>query len=128
MLDFLLTVLAWLPICFDWAIAPVAVVLIALAFRGSTRGAAAKGFLIAASVSAALLSLLLASSVFHLVGYGRAVADLLLNFGPSVTEEYIGTLIRQNGRGLLALVPMVVTVFFSSVAALYLRKTAARAG
>jgi hypothetical protein len=122
MLDFLLTVFAWLPVCFDWAILPMAALLIALAVRESTRGVAAKGFLIAASVSAALLSLLLASSVFHLVGYGRAVADLLLNFGPSVTENYIGTLIRQNGRGLLALVPMVLTIFFSSIAALYLRK------
>ncbi|HEX3653044.1 MAG TPA: hypothetical protein VHU18_09505 [Rhizomicrobium sp.] len=125
MLDFLLTVLAWVPVFFDWAILPVAVLLIALAARGSTRGVAANGFLIAASVSAALLSLLLASSVFHLVGYGRAVADLLLNFGPSVTENYIGTLIRQNGRGLLALVPMVLTIFFSSMAALYLRKASA---
>ena len=128
MLDFLLTVLAWLPVCFDWAIVPVAVLLIILAARASTRGLAARGFLIAASVSAALLSLLLASSVFHLLGYGRAVADLLLNFGPSVTEDYIGTLIRQNGRGLLALVPMVVTIFLSSIAALYLRKASAQEG
>jgi hypothetical protein len=126
MLDFLFMVLAWLPVCFDWAIMPVAAVLIVLAARGTTRGVAARGFLIAASVSAALLSLLLASSVFHLLGYGRAVADLLLNFGPSVTREYIATLIKQNGRGLLALVPMVVTVFLSSVAALYLRRLQAR--
>ncbi len=128
MLDFFLTVLAWLPICFDWAIVPVAVLLIVLAARARTRGLAARGFLIAASVSAALLSLLLASSVFHLLGYGRAVADLLLNFGPSVTEDYVGTLIRQNGQGLLALVPMVVTIFLSSIAALYLRKASAQAG
>jgi len=128
MLDFLLTVLAWLPVCFDWAIVPAAVLLIVLAARGRTRGLAARGFLFAASVSAALLSLLLASSVFHLLGYGRAVADLLLNFGPSVTEDYIGTLIRQNGRGLLALVPMVVTIFLSSIAALYLRKASAQEG
>jgi hypothetical protein len=87
---------------------------------------AAKGFLIAACVSAALLSLLLASSVFHLVGYGRAVADLLLNFGPSVTEDYIATLVRQNGPGLLALVPMVVTIFLSSLAAVYLRRASPR--
>lgn len=126
MLDFLFAVLTRLPVCFDWAIVPVAVLLIGLAARGSTRTLAAKGFLIAACVSAALLSLLLASSVFHLVGYGRAVADLLLNFGPSVTKDYIATLIRQNGLGLLALVPMVVTVFLSSVAALYLRKASLR--
>ena len=126
MLDFLLTVLAWLPVCFDWAIVPVAVLLIILAARASTRGLAARGFLIAASVSAALLSLLLASSVFHLLGYGRAVADLLLNFGPSVTRDYIATLIGQNGRGLLALLPMMATIFLSSIAAVYLRKASAQ--
>jgi hypothetical protein len=126
MLDFLFTILAWLPVCFDWAIVPVAILLIALAARANTRGAAARGFLIAACVSAALLSVLLASSVFHLLGYGRAVVDLLLNFGPSVTRDYVATLIGQNGRGLLALVPMVVTVLLSSVAALYLRKATPR--
>jgi hypothetical protein len=122
MLAFLFTALAWIPVGFDWLIMPVALILVVLAFRARTRPLAATGFLTAAAVSAALLSLILAASVFHLVGYGRAVADLLLNFGPVVTREYVFTLFRQNGPRLLALVPMIVTAVLSGVAAIYLRR------
>jgi hypothetical protein len=122
MLKLLLAAPEWLPVGFDWAIVPVAVVLLALAIRAGTRPLAATGFLIAAGFSAALLSLLLAASIFHLLGYGRAVIDLLLNFGPSVTSDYIATLFRDNAPRLLALVPMIVTAILSSVAAIYLRR------
>jgi hypothetical protein len=122
MLNFLLAVLQWLPIGFDWLIAPAALVLVALALSGKTRPIAAMGFLIAAAISAALLSLLLAASIFHLLGYGRALADLLLTFGPAVTRDYLATLLRENGPRLLALVPMIVTAALASVAAIYLRR------
>lgn len=122
MLAFLLTALEWIPTGFDWLIVPVALVLLGLAISGRTRPLAATGFLTAAAVSAALLSLILAASVFHIVGYGRAIADLLLNFGPGVTRDYVLTLFRQNGPKLLALVPMIVTAILSGVAAIYLRR------
>ena len=122
MLAFLFSALERVPAGFDWLIVPVAVILLALSFSGRTRPLAATGFLTAAAVSAALLSLILAASVFHVVGYGRAVADLLLNFGPGVTRDYVFTLFRQNGPKLLALVPMIVTAILSGVAAIYLRR------
>ena len=122
MLAFLFTALEWIPVGFDWLIAPVALVLLALSFSGRTRPLAATGFLAAAAVSAALLSLILAASVFHLVGYGRAVADLLLNFGPGVTRDYVFALFRQNGPRLLALLPMIAMAVLSGVAAIYLRR------
>jgi hypothetical protein len=98
--------------------------LVILALRSNTRPWAATGFLIAAGVSAGSLSLLLATSVFHLLGYGRAVADLLLNFGPAVTRDYVAGLLRENGPKLLALCPMVATTALASVAAIYLRRNA----
>jgi hypothetical protein len=66
--------------------------------------------------------LLLAASVFHLLGYGRALIDLLLNFGPSVTGQYIATLAHENGPRFLSLAPMVFTTGLASVAAIYLRR------
>ena len=117
-----ITVLSWLPILFDWAIVPAAIILIGLCARPETRPMAATGFLIAAGISAGVLSLLLAASVFYLIGYGRAVGDLLLNFGPTVTSQYIGTLMRQNGMRLLTLLPMVATALSSTIAAIYLRR------
>jgi hypothetical protein len=122
MLAFLLTALEWIPIGFDWLIVPVGLVLLALSFSAGTRPLAATGFLTAAAVSAAFLSLILAASVFHIVGYGRAVADLLFNFGPGVTRDYLGTLFRQNGPRLLALLPMMATAILAGVAAIYLRR------
>jgi hypothetical protein len=116
MANSLLAVLDWLPVGFDWAILPVGLVLLILAFRPQTRPLAATGFLIAAAFSAALLSLLLAASVFHLLGYGRAIADLLLNFGPTVTRDYVAGLVRENGPKLVALTPMVATTGLASVA------------
>src|SRR6185295_2797237 len=115
--------LEWVPVGFDWAILPVALILIGLAVSARTRPLAATGFLVAAAFSAALLSLLLAASVFHLLGYGRAVVDLLFNFGHGVTKDYIATLFRDNSPRLLALVPMIVTATLSSIAAIYLRRT-----
>jgi hypothetical protein len=125
MINSLFAVLNWLPVGFDWAILPVAVMLLILACRPRTRPLAATGFLVAAAVSAGLLSLLLAASVFHLLGYGRAVADLLLNFGPSVTRDYVASLVRENGPRLLALLPMVATTGLASIAAVYLRRNTA---
>jgi hypothetical protein len=122
MLAFLLTALDWIPAGFDWLIVPIALVLLMLSFSTRTRQLAATGFLTAAAVSAALLSLILAASVFHIVGYGRAVADLLLNFGPAVTRDYLLQLFRQNGPRLMALVPMIVTAILSGMAAIYLRR------
>ena len=122
MLAFLFTALEWIPTGFDWLILPVALVLLGLAMSSRTRPLAATGFLTAAAVSAALLSLILAASVFHIVGYGRAIADLLLNFGPAVTRDYVLTLFRQNGPRLLAVVPMIVTAILSGIAAIYLRR------
>jgi len=121
MANSLLTALDWLPVGFDWAILPVGLILLLLAFRRQTRKLAATGFLAAAALSAALLSLLLAASVFHLLGYGRAIVDLLLNFGPTVTRDYVAGLVRENEPRLLALAPMVATTGFASVAAVYLR-------
>jgi len=118
-----LATLDWLPMGFNWALAPIALVLVVLALNGRTRTLAATGFLVAAAISAALLSLLLAASVFHLLGYGRAVANLLLNFGPLVTRDYVATLVRANGARLLALVPMIFTALSSSIAAVYLQRT-----
>lgn len=114
--------LEWLPTGFNWAVLPVALALVVLALRERTRPLAATGFLVAAAVSAALLSLLLAASVFHLLGYGRALIDLLLNFGPSVTGQYIATLAHENGPRFLSLAPMVLTTGLASVAAIYLRR------
>jgi len=122
MLKLLFAAFQWLPIVFDWVILPVALALLVLAFLPRTRRIAATGFLAAAAVSAALLSLLLAASVFHLLGYGRAIADLLLNFGPAVTGNYIGTLMHDNAPRLLAMTPMVAVTFFSGTAAIYLRR------
>jgi len=122
MFNFAATAFEWLPTGFNWVVLPVGVVLAALALRERTRPLAATGFLVAAAVSAALLSLLLAASVFHLLGYGRALIDLLLNFGPSVTSQYIATLAHQNGPRFIALAPMVLTVGLASVAAVYLRR------
>jgi hypothetical protein len=122
MLKLLFAAFQWLPVVFDWIILPVAVVLLALAFLPATRRIAATGFLVAAGTSAALLSLLLAASVFHLMGYGRAIADLLLNFGPAVTGNYIGTLMHDNAPRLLAMTPMVAVTFLSGIAAVYLRR------
>lgn len=122
MINALSIFLDWLPAGFDWAIVPAGLLLLALALRPQTRALAATGFLVAAGISAALLSLLLAASVFHLLGYGRAVADLLLNFGPAVTRDYLASLMRENGPRLLALTPMVATAGFSSIAAVYLRR------
>ncbi|HVT37334.1 MAG TPA: hypothetical protein VHE37_17240 [Nevskiaceae bacterium] len=127
MLKLLFAAFQWLPVIFDWAIAPAALVLLGLSFFTGTRRIAAAGFLVAAAISAALLSLLLAASVFHLLGYGRAIADLLLNFGPAVTGNYIGTLVHENAPRLLALLPMVVTAVLSSTAAIYLRRARERA-
>ena len=121
MVNSLLVVLEWLPVAFDWAILPIAVALLILAVRPQTRRLAATGFLVAAAVSAGLLSLLLAASVFHLLGYGRAVADLLVNFGPSVTRDYVATLVRENGPRLLGLLPMVATTGLASIATIYFR-------
>jgi hypothetical protein len=123
MLQILFAAFQWLPVVFDWIIVPVALGLLALSFSHRTRLWAARGFLAAAAGSAALLSLLLAASVFHLLGYGRAIADLLLNFGLAVTSNYIGTLMHDNAPRLLALTPMVLTTLLSSTAALYLRRT-----
>lgn len=114
--------LEWLPTGFDWVVVPVGVALIVLAARQKTRPLAATGFLVAAAISAALLSLLLAASVFHLLGYGRALIDLLLNFGPGVTGQYIATLAHENGHRFLALAPMVLTTGLAGVAAIYLRR------
>jgi len=114
--------LEWLPTGFNWAVLPVALALVVLSLRERTRPLAATGFLVAAAVSAALLSLLLAASVFHLLGYGRALIDLLLNFGPSVTGQYVATLVHQNGPRFLSLAPMVLTTGLASVAAIYLRR------
>jgi len=116
------TALNWLTIGFDWALLPVGIILIALALRPDTRHHAAWGFLVAAGISAAILSLLLATSVFYFVGYGKAIASLLLNFGPSVTRHYIVALAQQNGQRLLAVSPMIVTAVSSSVAGVYLRR------
>lgn len=122
MFDFAAAALDWMPTGYNWAVIPVGLALVVLALREKTRPLAATGFLIAAAVSAALLSLLLAASVFHLLGYGRALMDLLLNFGPAVTGRYIATLAHQNAPRFLALVPMVLTTAFASVAAIYLRR------
>ena len=122
MLRVLLAGVEWLPLAFDWAIGPVAILLTALALAGRTRPLAATGFLVAAAFSAGLLSLVLAASVFHLLGYGRAVVDLLLNFGPSVTRDYVATLLRENAPNLLALIPMILTTLLASTAAIYLRR------
>jgi hypothetical protein len=117
-----LTAINWLPVVFDWAIVPFAVALIGMAAHSETRRIAAIGFLVAAGISAALLSLLLATSVFYVLGYGRAVVVMLLNFGPAVTRDYVGTLLHQNGLRLLAVLPMIVTALTSTVAAIYLRR------
>jgi hypothetical protein len=93
-----------------------------MAAHRETRHIAALGFLIAAGISAALLSLLVAASVFFLFGYGRAVIAMLLNFGPAVTGDYLATLVHQNALRLLAVLPMIGTVLFSTVAAIYLRR------
>ena len=114
--------LEWLPTGFDWVVIPVGIALVALALRDKTRPLAATGFLVAAAVSATLLSLLLAASVFRLLGYGRALIDLLLNFGPGVTGQYIATLVHENGPRFLALAPMVLTTGLASTAAIYLRR------
>jgi hypothetical protein len=114
--------LEWLPTGFDWIVIPAGILLVALALRERTRPMAATGFLAAAAISAALLSLLLAASVFHLLGYGRALIDLLLNFGPAVTGQYIATLAQENGPRFLALAPMVLTTGLASIAAIYLRR------
>ena len=117
-----LTALNWLALGFDWAMLPAAIILIALAVRKQTRRYAALGFLVLAGISAALLSLLVATSIFYFVGYGRAIASLLLNFGPSVTRNYIAALARENGSRLLAVSPMIFVAVSSSVAAVYLRR------
>jgi hypothetical protein len=117
-----LTAINWLPVVFDWAIAPFAVALIGLASFRESRPIAALGFLIAAGISAALLSLLLATSVFYLFGYGRAVMAMLLNFGPAVTRDYVVGLVHQNALRLLAVLPMIATALSSTVAAIYLRR------
>lgn len=122
MVSVLLAATEWLPIGFDWAIGPIAALLTGLALSGRTRPLAATGFLVAAAFSGGLLSLILAASVFHLLGYGRAVLDLLLNFGLSVTRDYIVTLFRENAPSLLALAPMILTTLLASVAAIYLRR------
>jgi hypothetical protein len=122
MVRLLLTAPEWLPVAFDWAILPATLVLLALAFRGETRPLAARGCLIAATVTAALLSVLLAASIFHLLGYGRAVADLLLNFGPAMTRNYVATLLGENSHRLMALVPMIAALALSGVATMYLHR------
>jgi hypothetical protein len=122
MFNFAAAMLEWLPTGFNWAVLPVGLVLAALALRENTRPLAATGFLVAAAFSAALLSLLLAASVFRLLGYGRALIDLLLNFGPTVTTQYIATLAHENGPRFVALAPMVLTTGLASVAAIYLRR------
>jgi len=114
--------LEWLPTGFDWVVVPVGLALLVLAAREKTRPLAATGFLVAAAISAALLSLLLATSVFHLLGYGRALIDILFNFGPGVTGQYIATLARENAPRFLALAPMMLTTALASVAAIYLRR------
>lgn len=125
--NLLLAAPEWVPMGFDWAIIPATLLLVVLALQDRTRPLAATGFLVAAGVSAALLSLLLAASAFHLLGYGRAVIDLLINFGPSVTRDYLGTLLQDNAPRLLALVPMIVTAVLAGVAAAYLRRAASHA-
>ncbi len=122
MFNFAAAALEWLPTAFDWIVVPVGLALIALAAREKTRPLAASGFLVAAAISAALLSLLLATSVFHLLGYGRALIDILLNFGPGMTGQYIATLAHENGPRFLALAPMMVTTGLAGVAAIYLRR------
>ena len=123
MFRLLLNAPEWLPVAFDWGVAPVILVLLGLALNRKTRPLAARGCLVAAAVSAALLSLLLAASVFHLLGYGRAVADLLLNFGPAMTRDYVVTLLRDNSQRLLALVPMIAAAALSGIATVYLHRS-----
>ena len=125
MFRLLLTAPEWLPVAFDWGLVPATLVLLVLALGGKTRPLAARGCLIAAAVSAALLSLLLAASVFHLLGYGRAVADLLLNFGPAMTRDYVVGLLRDNSQRLLALVPMIAAAALSGIATVYLHRSRA---
>ncbi|MBV9571752.1 MAG: hypothetical protein JO056_10975 [Alphaproteobacteria bacterium] len=122
MVSVLSAAMEWLPVGFDWAIGPIALLLTGLALSDRTRPLAATGFLVAAAFSAALLSLILAASVFHLLGYGRAVVDLLLNFGLTVTRDYVITLFQENAPGLLALAPMILTTLLASIAAMYLRR------
>lgn len=126
MFHLLLNAPGWLPVAFDWGILPVLLALVVLALSQRTRPLAARGCLIAAAVSAALLSLLLAASIFHLLGYGRAVADLLLNFGPAMTRDYIVILLRDNSPRLLALVPMIAAAALSGIATVYLHRSRVR--
>lgn len=122
MSSFTTSILDRIPVWFDWALVPAAIALLALALYRKTRALAATGFLVAAGLSGVLLSLLVGTSVFNLFGYGRAVLNLLLNFGPGVTRDYIVTLIHANAGRLYAVGPMFATALCSGIAAAYLRR------
>lgn len=108
MLEFAAALLVWLPRIFDWILAPMITVLLALALLRKTRSHAALGFVIAAAVSATFLSLETAALVYVFCDQARLILSILLDFRPGVTANFLFALLSGIGAPLLGLIPMLV--------------------
>ncbi len=111
----------WIPGVFNWVIAPIAILLLGLSAIARTRTISTHGLTITAALSITLMSVLLASAVFLLFGYARALASVLLNFGPAIARGFVADVLAASGSRLAVFIPAIATTIGSSVAAAMLR-------
>lgn len=121
MLEFAAASIVWLPRLFDWVLAPMIMMLLALALWRKTRSRAALGLVIAAAVSATFLSLETAALVYVCCDQARVIFSILLDFRPGVTANFLFALLGSIGTPLLRLIPMLVAGVAAGSIAVVLR-------
>jgi hypothetical protein len=124
MLELAAALIVWLPRLFDWILAPMIMILLVLALCQKSRSRAALGFVIAAAVSAAFLSLETAALVYVCCAQARVILSILLDFRPGVTANFLFAVLGSIGAPLLRLIPMLVAGVISGTIAFVLRSRA----
>lgn len=121
MLQLAVVLLQWLPRIFVWLMAPVVIIAVSLALIPRTRPGAALGFMVAAALSAAFLSIETAALAYVCCDQARLIFSLLLDLRPGVTAGFVVSLFANLGAPLLGLVPMFVAAVCTGLSALVLR-------
>jgi hypothetical protein len=124
MLEFASALIVWLPRLFNWILAPMIMMLLALALWRKTRSRAALGFVIAAAVSATFLSLETAAFVYVCCDQARVILSILLDFRPGVTANFLFAILGSIGVPLLRLIPMLIAGAVAGTIAFVLRSRA----
>jgi|SRR5579871_1472053 len=106
-----------LPRIFEWALAPLGLLFLFLAFSTKTRLQASWGLTAVAALSMALISIPAIELAYLAWRFGRVAANLLLGLGPAQAMAFLGAILRGASFSALDLMVMVVTTLGASLAA-----------